>query len=128
MNSKAIFTLWIIFFAASVAIATQTTYTFYSNGDTSINGEGSNNWNNNLGADPNMKIGHPPHIKHELIKFDINQILSTIGTSHVVSANLQLYIETNYNNWGSGTNVDALRLTNDWDEMTATWNCPSDSH
>jgi hypothetical protein len=39
-----------------------------------------------------------------------------------------LYIETNFNNWGSGAVVDAHRISHDWQETAATWNCAVDTN
>ncbi len=43
------------------------------------------------------------------------------------SATLQLFVEFNPQNWGSGHWVDIHRLSADWSEAAATWHCPIDT-
>jgi hypothetical protein len=84
--------------------------------------------NNNQGANHSLRIQHPSNFSHVLIQFTQSQIASAVGTGTLVSAKLRFYIETNFNNWGSGTYLDAHRLTADWVEMNATWNCANDTN
>lgn len=128
MKRTIILAIFIAALSFTYSFETQGTFTFNATQDTSINGEGENNMNTNLGAETNMRMGHPPHIKNALVKFSTDEIIAAIGTSHVVSAYLQLYVETNFNNWGSGSYIDAYRVSYGWDEMTATWHCGSDSN
>jgi hypothetical protein len=113
------------------ASATQTTYTFYPVGDTFVattTTGGSQIPNQNEGLNTHLRIQHPSGISHVLLKFSQQSILTAIGTNHVVSANLKLYVETNFNNWGTGATVDVHRLSVDWGETTATWNCHIDTN
>jgi hypothetical protein len=63
-----------------------------------------------------------------LVRFDQAAIVSALGGGTLVSASLELYVEINDNNWGTGRTVDAHRLTADWTELGATWNCPIDTN
>ncbi len=94
-----------------------------------------NSLNSNNGLATNLRIQHPPRFSHVVLKFSESSIENTIGTSQIISANLKLYIETNFNNWASGSNVNAYRMTADWQEYISgspaqgvTWNCPNDTN
>lgn len=63
-----------------------------------------------------------------LVRFDPAAIAAAVGNGRLAEARLELYIQSNSNNWGSeGRTVDAHRLTADWTEAGATWNCGIDS-
>ena len=63
-----------------------------------------------------------------LARFDPAAVAAAVGSGSLASARLQLYIQSNSNNWGSsGQPVDALRLTADWTEAGATWSCGIDT-
>ena len=127
MSQKVILSTLFLALIVSYASATQTTYTFYPSGDSWF--PTTAHPNDNHGSDTILKIQKADlGASHVLVKFSTDDILAAIGTSHVVSATLQLYIETNMNDWGSGANVDAYRLDSDWDEMSVTFNCQSDSN
>jgi hypothetical protein len=106
--------------------AVQTTYTFYPRQDTYVDGTitGPNNFNTNFGVNTNLTLKTTTNV---LIAFSQDELTLTLRTQHVVSATLQMYIETNFNNWRTGTYVDAHRLSVDWVETGATWNCANDS-
>jgi hypothetical protein len=99
--------------------------TLYPVADTFIKDNGQNE---NEGLGTNLRVQHPDRYSHLLVKFSQSDLLSTIGTNHVVSANLRLYIETNFNNWGSGSMIDVHRLSVDWEETSATFNCNIDTN
>src|SRR5262249_14881723 len=69
-----------------------TTYTFYPTEDTYIDGTitGPNNFNKNFGRNTNLRIQTTTNV---LVKFSQNQLLSTLGSSHIVAAYLELYEE-----------------------------------
>lgn len=113
-----IFSFLFYSFAAAVT-------TLYSSGDSYITGDSHNNENN--GSSPNLRLKHPPGFSHILVRFSQSGISSAVGSGTLVSAKLRMYIETNFNNWGSGTNVDVHRITQDWTELGVTWNCPIDT-
>jgi hypothetical protein len=85
---------------------------------------------------PNQNEGEESYLRikasgwnRALVRFDQQAIASAIGTGPVVKAMLELYIEKNRNNWGtSGRTVDLHRMSADWQELTATWNCADDAN
>lgn len=104
-----------------------TTSTIYSTGDTYFTGDGHKN--DNHGSDSYIRLKHPSAgFSHIVLRFSQSDIATAIGSATLVSAKLKLFIETNNNNWGNGTNVDVHRLTQDWGEMQATWNCAFDTN
>ncbi|HSE41181.1 MAG TPA: DNRLRE domain-containing protein [Acidobacteriota bacterium] len=118
------------FLLAFPILAAQVTHTFYPIGDTFIKDNGQNE---NEGLNTSLRLQQPDRSSHILLKFSQSNILNVIGSSQVVSANLKLYIETNFNNWGSGSSVDVHRMTEGWEEYIsgspaqgATWNCSVD--
>ncbi len=61
-----------------------------------------------------------------LARFDLAGLEDAVDDLH--SATLELYVETNGGNWGTaGRTIDAHRLTADWTETGATWNCADDT-
>ncbi|PWT87562.1 MAG: hypothetical protein C5B54_12150 [Acidobacteria bacterium] len=127
MLSKIFFLFVIIFACFLGSYAAATSYTFNAVGDTYTPGD--SHLNDNNGTNTFLRLKHPSAgFSNVLVKFSQDEIVSTLGSSHIVSAYLELYVETNNNIWGSGSYVDAYRMSNDWDEMGATWNCPSDSN
>lgn len=64
-----------------------------------------------------------------LVRIEQSEIAAHVGDGALVSATLELYIEHNANNWGStGRTVDVHRLTANWTELGATWNCGIDAN
>jgi hypothetical protein len=121
------------FLSSFQILANQVTYTFYPIADTFLTGYEQLNSNNGLAT--NLRIQHPPRYSHAILKFSRSDIVNAIGTKQIVSANLKLYIETNFNNWGSGSNVNVHRMTADWQEYIsgtppqgATWTCSVDTN
>lgn len=66
-----------------------------------------------------------------LVRFsndDIQQAITSQNGGELVSATLQLWVGFNALNWElTNKPVDIHRLTLDWREDTATWNCPIDT-
>ncbi|HTG37077.1 MAG TPA: DNRLRE domain-containing protein [Thermoanaerobaculia bacterium] len=62
-----------------------------------------------------------------LVRFDPAEIAAALAGGTLVSANLELRIQTNGANWSNGRTVDAHRLTADWTESGVTWDCPADT-
>jgi Glucodextranase, domain B len=64
-----------------------------------------------------------------LLGFAPAALLQALGGSQLLSAELELSIAGNGQNWGvSGRTVGAYRLTEAWSEAAATWDCPADSN
>src|SRR5262245_33461931 len=64
-----------------------------------------------------------------LVKFDQQALEQSVGSAGIRSARLRLYVVANANNWGSdGREVNVHRMTQDWTESGATWNCPNDTN
>ncbi len=63
-----------------------------------------------------------------VLRFDQNAIDTAVGGASVTSATLQLFVEFNQENWGTGREVDIHRMTGTWTETSSTWNCADDSN
>lgn len=92
--------------------------------DTFLRGSAANI---NEGANTILRIRETEN-NRPLVRFDRDAILAAIGSQSVTTAELRLYVESNAGNWGSGQPVEVRRLTQDWTEAGATWNCPIDSN
>lgn len=108
------------------------TYTFYPVADTFISSTTSGSsaqMNQNYGSNTYLRIQNPTSFSHVMLKFSQSDLLTTLRGKKINSATLQVYIETNFNNWGiGGSYVDAHQISYDWDELAATWNCDVDSN
>ena len=63
-----------------------------------------------------------------LLSVSTSDLVQTVGSGRLVSASLELYVQSNGNNWGpDGRTVDVHRLLADWSEAGATWNCGVDT-
>lgn len=100
------------------------TSTFTPLGDTYLK-EGTPN--KNQGAESILRIRESGK-NRAIIKFNQTELQNQLGTSStVLSAKLKLSISNNGDNWGNnGSTVDVHRLTRDWTEPGATWNCAND--
>ena len=63
-----------------------------------------------------------------VVRFDQAAIDAAVGGGVLTSATLELYVEFNQENWGSGREVDVHRMTQSWVEGGVTWNCPNDTN
>lgn len=65
-----------------------------------------------------------------LVSFDLSPLTAALaGGSQLVSAQLELSIARNANNWGAaGRPVGVYALTMPWSEGAATWDCPIDTN
>ncbi len=65
-----------------------------------------------------------------LVSFDLSPLVAALATgSQLVSAQLEMSIATNANNWGAaGRTVGAYALSVPWAEAAATWDCPVDTN
>ena len=80
----------------------------------------------NQGNQPRLAVGHQgiePEASRALIRFDLTQIRSD---AQITRATLQLFCTGSSGD--SDTFVTAYRITQDWTEMTATWNGMADSY
>ncbi|OGO50865.1 MAG: hypothetical protein A2148_07885 [Chloroflexi bacterium RBG_16_68_14] len=110
---------------ADNTFATGTWTTLYASGDTYLTGGQPNQ---NQGTDTFLRVQQSGS-NRSLVIFDSTEITNAAGGRTLRSATLQLYIETNGDNWGgSGRTVDAHRITTSWTELGATWNCPDDTN
>lgn len=99
--------------------------TLSSNGDTYLRGGGGSNANE--GASTFLRI-QSTGTNRALVRFDQGAIAAAVAGGTLTSATLELFIETNDNNWGAGRPVDVHRITADWTESGATFNCPNDTN
>lgn len=82
--------------------------------------------NQNYGAEPTLRLRQSGK-NRSLVGFDAAEIAQTIGQGTLRSASLELSLGTS-SGWGkTGRTVDAHRLSADWSETGATWNCGIDS-
>jgi len=92
-------------------------------GDTYIR---SGNPNQNQGTESILRV-RPDGDNRTLIRFDQAAVAAVVGTRTVTSAQLELTIAENFDNWGpSGRTLDLHRLTQSWTETGATWSCGDD--
>jgi hypothetical protein len=83
--------------------------------------------NSNVGTETLLRIQASGN-NRTLVRFDSAAIATAVGRGSLASAKLQLYVQNNSDNWGTaGRSVDALRVTVDWTEAGATWNCGIDT-
>jgi hypothetical protein len=104
-----------------VTRVSEKTYTFTATEDTYLN---SYYPDANYGDEETLVIGETPDTNHVLVQFSQDDIRAAIGANHVLSAYLDLYEETNGNDWGWGANIDIYRMSHEWNETDGTWNCP----
>lgn len=101
------------------------TTTLSASGDTYVRG-GQQNQNQNSDTFLRVQSSGP---NRTLVRFTQAQIAAAIGGGTLVSATLELFIQFNQNNWGAtGRTVSAHRITVDWTEAGATYNCPIDTN
>ncbi len=83
--------------------------------------------NQNQGQDVLLHIQQSGH-NRTLVAMDPAAIASAVGTGHLASATLELYV-TDSTAWGTaGRTVDLHRMTAPWTENGATWNCAVDTN
>ena len=64
-----------------------------------------------------------------LLSVSTSDLVQTVGSGRLVSASLEVYVQSNGNNWGpDGRTVDVHRVLADWSEAGATWNCGVDTN
>lgn len=81
--------------------------------------------NANEGTEPFLRVRTGPN--RALVRFDQGQIGAALAGKVLLSARLEVYVIVT-NSWGSGRNINAHRVTADWTESGATWNCPADTN
>jgi hypothetical protein len=87
----------------------------------------SANPNTNEGAALFLRV-RPTGDNRALLQFGEADLLAAVGGGTLASAQLELTIVDNADNWGpSGRTIDAHRLTQAWTELGATWNCAHDT-
>ncbi len=89
------------------------------------------------GKAPDREHGRAPILRvaksgpsRALVSFDLSPLAAALaGGGQLVSAQLELSIAANGNNWGAaGRTVGAYALTVPWSEGAATWDCPADTN
>jgi hypothetical protein len=97
--------------------------TFAATADTTLKKSSANQ---NFGTDPTLRLRQSGK-NRSLVRFDAAEIAQTIGQGTLRSASLELAVGAS-SGWGkTGRTVDAHRLTADWTEAGATWNCGIDT-
>ena len=108
--------------AHGVATAGATITSLPASADTDLRSGGSDA---NDGANLTLQVDSSPN--RVLVRFDQAAIAGATAGMVLVGATLQLYAES-ASNWGSGREVDVHRVTADWTEAGATWDCPNDTN
>lgn len=108
--------------AAAAAPAQGALVTLQASGDTYLR---SGAPNATEGSETFLRVNSSPN--RALVRFDQAQIAGAAAGLVLVSATLELYVSA-ANQWGVGRDVNAQRMTTDWSEAGATWNCPIDSN
>jgi hypothetical protein len=106
------------------AFAAQVTTTLPAVADTTLRQQQTNQ---NRGGDELVRLGWAQGSR-ALVRFDPAAIAAAVGTGQLVSAHLELWVDGTGESWGNAAqNVTAHRLTAEWTETGATWNCAIDS-
>jgi hypothetical protein len=114
----------IAFVAATVSLSAQTPTTLSAIGDTYLK---AGQPNQNQGAETLLTVQSSGN-NRTLVRFDQAAIGAALGAEPLASATLRLYVDFNADNWGpDGRPVNVHRMTDDWTELGATWNCAVDS-
>ncbi|HEV8579921.1 MAG TPA: DNRLRE domain-containing protein, partial [Thermoanaerobaculia bacterium] len=116
MNAKKSFLGCLLLGFGLISVGQAQTFILPPAADTSIS-QISPNQNNGAAAFLSLNSGG-----RALLRVDQTAIASAIGSGHLLSATLELS-----SRFGSGTSVGAHRLTVDWTEAGATWNCAIDT-
>ena len=83
--------------------------------------------NQNQGTDGFLRVRQSGK-NRALVRFDDATVGAVLAGAEISMATLELFLETNGDNWGAdGRAVGAHRLTADWSESAATWNCAADA-
>jgi len=114
-------TVW--FAAASPRAGIAATATLNASADSFLRGGGAKNTND--GTSTPLQVDSSP--RRALVRFDESAIVSAISGGLLLSASLQVYVESS-NNWSTGREVDVHRMTADWTELGVTWNCANDTN
>lgn len=81
----------------------------------------------NRGSETVLEIGAGGPSR-SLLRFDQAQIAALLSGGPLLSAILELPMESNGGNWGpAGRLVEAHRLAEDWSEASVTWDCGEDT-
>ena len=117
------------FLAAALPLGAQL-FALAPAGDTYLR---SGSANQNQGAERFLRLQASGN-NRALLRVSTADLTAAVGTGRLVTATLELYIQSNGDNWGpDGRTVDVHRLVADWSEAGATWNCgvdadPGNSH
>jgi RHS repeat-associated protein len=83
--------------------------------------------NQNQGAETILRVRSSGN-NRALVVPDTAELFTVLGEEPLFSATLELYIESNGNNWGTtGRTVDVHRVNEEWTESETTWNCTLDA-
>lgn len=83
--------------------------------------------NQNQGADTILRIQASGN-NRILVAFSTSDLVTAVAGKSLVSAKLVFKISDNADNWGTtGRLLDIHRLTSQWTELGATWNCAVDA-
>jgi hypothetical protein len=128
MNKKSLLMIFICFVFATVLSAKVygATVAVNATGDSFLHGSGHTD--ENEGAKKYLRFQNGDRFSHILVRFPQTQIQAALNGKFIVSARLEFFIETNNNNWGTGTIIDVHKILADWNELGVTFNCPNDTN
>jgi len=115
-------TLAVAVVIACCTAASGATVTLAPSADTDIRSGGPDA---NQGSAAFMRVNSSPI--RALVRFDQSAITAAATGNILVSATLQLYPQA-ASNWGPGRSIEVHRVTADWTELGATWDCPIDAN
>jgi Glucodextranase, domain B len=122
VNGKRVLTGCLLLGLGFAVRAGAQTFTLQAAADTSLR-VGSANQNH--GSDPTLQLSHDGRV---LVRFDQGALASTVGAGRLVSASLELFVQS-ASGWGAaGHPIEAHPLTAAWTEAGATWNCAVDAN
>jgi len=135
LHACALFFFWVLpcilaFAAAEASIAAPVTTSLPAVADTTLRQQ---QVNQNVGGEVQIRLSWAQGSR-TLVRFDPAAITAAVGTGALISAHLELDVEATGETWPGGSqNVGAHRVTADWTETGATWNCaidaqPGDNH
>ena len=110
-----------ILFSFFIMQTSANTLELLPSGDTTLS---EKNYDTASGDSPFLLLQVKSKAERVAIKFDLSA-LTNIDTSEIQSAVLQFSEKRKYVSWPKKhSNISAHRLLNDWNESSATWDCP----
>lgn len=114
--------MWLLLLLAAASLSAQTT-SLPAAADTYLRAGAANQ---NQGTQGLLRVQQSGD-NRALVRFDATAVAAAVGGGTLVSAHLELHVQA-ASGWGAaGRTLDLHRVTAEWTEAGATWNCPIDS-